>query len=314
MRKFISFLFLLLALIVSSSDLMAQNKRRPPLPDWVLEKPQRSNTTFYYHVEKGTGETETEARNAAYTQAFMQVALKLGIPLNTEDISEAVANGTNVKLLSQRFTIPMNVVCYCSRKDEAMGGWNYWILCQVPEIGHADNVRFDDFNDCYKHDKYIEFQERKEAEAEKRRQDSLQIVKSNNARAIAASSFIPGMGQMLKGQYGAGAGFLIGELALFGSGTACYFLADKQNNLMAQRGISYDEYNNAKNLKKTYNIAMYCCFGAGAALHIVNMCHAYMCFDKKLAKRLSAFEPAIIPTNEYSNTNFAVGVKWHHEF
>ncbi len=206
MRKLIPFFVLLLMIIAEDGNIYAQSKTRP-LPDWIFEKPQRSNTTFYYHVEKGTGETETEARNAAYTQAFMQVALKLGIPLNTEDISEAIARGTNVRMLSQRFTIPMNVVCYFSRRNEEQGGWNYWLLCQIPELGYADRARFDDFSDCYKIDKYKEITAKRDADKKAR-------VQSSNTRAIVASTFIPGLGQMIKGQGGAGVAFLVSELAL----------------------------------------------------------------------------------------------------
>ncbi len=305
MRRFIPFMLLLLAIIAGSNDIYAQAKRRP-LPDWVFEKPERSNITFYYHVERGWGETETEARNAAYTQAFMQVALKLGIPLNTEDISEAVASGTNVKLLSQRFTIPMNVACYTSRRDEDTGGWNYWLLCQIPEMGYADRARFDDFNECFKHERYDKRQQEKAEAAEKRKQDSLQIVKDRNVTAIVASAFIPGMGQMLKGQYGSGAAFLVSELAIFGGGTACYFLGQEQLKIMKASGTSYTDYQNAKKMKNTLDIAMWTCFGVGAVVHISNMVHAWYVKDKKAAVNM-AFAPAIIPTNEFSTPSYAMG-------
>lgn len=305
MRRFISYMILLLVILAGSNELYAQAKRRP-LPDWVFEKPQRSNITFYYHVERGFGETETEARNAAYTQAFMQVALKLGIPLNTEDISEAVASGTNVKMLSQRFTIPMNVACYTSRHDEETGGWNYWLLCQIPEVGYADRARFDDFNECFKFEKYQEFKEKREAEKERQRQDSLRIVKSRNTTAIVASTFIPGLGQMLKGQGGSGAAFLLSEVVLFGGGTACYFMGQEQVKTMKAVGTSYEQYTQAKNMKNTLDIAMYAAFGVGAVVHIGNMVHAWVVKDKRLPPNIT-FAPAIIPTNEYSQPSYAYG-------
>ena len=306
MRKYIFVLFALLAAGLFCTDVAAQNKKRPPLPDWIFEKPQRSNNTYYYHVEKGVGETEPEARNAAYTQAFMQVALKLGIPLNTEDISEAIASGANIKMLSQRFTIPMNVACYCSRRNEEMGGWNYWLLCQIPEVGYADRARFDDFNECFKFEKYEAFQKKKEEEAERKRQDSLRIVRQSNGRALAASMFIPGMGQMLKKQGGSGTAFLLSELAVFGGGAACYYLGKQQTKKMNSFGISYDEYKSAANMKNIMNIAMYTCFGVGAAIHISNMVHAWYVKDKNLPVHVT-FVPAIIPINELSNPSYAMG-------
>lgn len=305
MRKYLFVLYALLAIGILCPDVVAQNRKRPPLPDWVFEKPERSNRTFYYHVERATGETETEARNNAYTQAFMQVALKLGIPLNTEDISEAVASGTNVKLLSQRFTIPMNVACYCSRPNDEFGGWTYWLLCQIPEVGYTDNARFDDFNECFKHERYDQRQKDLAAKAEKQKQDSLRVIRDSNARAIAASAFIPGLGQMLKKQGGSGAAFLISELALFGGGTACYFLGQDQAKIM-KTSKSYEEYINAKSMKNTLDIAMYAVFGAGVAVHIGNMVHAWYVKDKNLMSRF-AFAPAIIPTNEYSQPSYAYG-------
>ena len=303
MRKFY---FLVFMFFVLSLDVIAQSQPpRRPLPDWVFEKPQRTNSTFYYHVEKGVGETETEARNAAYTQAFMQVALKLGIPLNTEDISEAIASGTNVRMLSQRFTIPMNVVCYCSRQNET--GWNYWLLCQVPEIGYADHVRFDDFNDCYKYEKYESMKAKVAAQENEK-------IKKSNARAITASAFIPGVGQMMKGHVGAGVGFLGGEIALFGGGTVCYFMSQNQQKIIQSTGISYEQYQAAVNTKNICDISMYVCYGLGAALHITNMVHAYLVPDKKLQSAGLTLAPTIIPTNEFSTPAYAMGVGVQYKF
>ena len=304
MRKYI---FVLFALLVSGifSDIMSQTYRRQPLPDWIFEKPERSNKTFYYHVEKGVGETETEARNAAYTQAFMQVALKLGIPLNTEDINDAIASGTNVKMLSQRFTIPINVACYCSRRDEELGGWNYWLLCQIPEIGHADNARFDDYNECFVHKRYDALQEEIKAAREKQRQDSLRTVKKSNARALAASAFIPGLGQMLKKQGGSGTAFLLSEVVVFGGGTFCYFMREEQTKII-KNPASYEEFKHAQNLQNIYNIAMYTAFGIGAAIHIGNMVHAWIVPDKRIQNNIT-FVPALIPTNDFATPSYAWG-------
>ena len=313
MRRFIYFALLLFTFIAWGNPIYAQPKRRP-LPDWVWEKPERSsgNRTFYYHVEKGWGETETEARNAAYTQAFMQVALKLGIPLNTEDISEAVASGTNVRMLSQRFTIPMNVACFTSRPNTDMGGWDYYLLCQIPEVGYADRARFDDFNDCFKFDKYKQITAMKDSIREKEKQDSVRIVRSANAKALVASTFIPGMGQMMKHQWGKGTAFLLSEVVLLGGGTACYFLANQQNTAMMDAKSSYDDYQNSKKLKKTYETAMYVCFGVGAAIHIANMAHAWLVPDKR--NRSLSLVPALIPENEYTQPTFAYGVGLQYKF
>lgn len=302
MRKYLFILLTFLAAGLFWQEVSAQNKKRPPLPDWIFEKPQRSNITFYYHVEKGTGETEMEARNAAYTQAFMQVALKLGIPLNTEDISEAVASGTNVKLLSQRFTIPMNVVCYTSRRNESVGGWNYWLLCQIPEVGYADHARFDDFNECFKFEKYEAFQKKKAADAEKQKQDSLRLVRSYNAKTLAVSVFLPGVGQMIKHHYIEGSLTLVGEVALLGAGVGTYFGAKQQTKIMNSYGIDYETYQAAQKARPVYQGVSYTCFGLAAVLYGVNLWRAYTLEPKK---QNYAFYPAIIPVE---NNNYALGL------
>ena len=60
-------------------------------------------------------------------------------------------------------------------------------------------------------------------------------------------------------------------------------------------------------MKNTLDIAMYAAFGAGAAIHIANMVHAWYVKDKKIAARRYTFAPAIIPTNEYSQPSYAYG-------
>lgn len=262
-------------------------KPRELAPDWVhIQLPTRTNSTYFYQVFTiEDAANRTEAEDKAERMAYQTAAKNQGIYIDAATL--------NVSEMEKKIFLRQR----CAYKEVKNGNNIYHFLYQISESGRTKPQ----YDDCDCNDTRLG------------KKQILDRVKKSNARAIAASTFIPGMGQMLKGQYGAGCGFLLGELALFGGGTACYFLADKQSDIMAKRGTSYDDYMKAKNSKESCNIAMYCCFGAGAALHIVNMCHAYFCFDKKLARRLSAFEPTIIPVNDYSNTNFAVGVKWHHE-
>ncbi len=133
-----------------------------------------------------------------------------------------------------------------------------------------------------------------------------ELQKEASKRAIIASTFIPGMGQMLKKQGGSGTAFLISELALFGGGTACYFLGQNQLKNMKASTTSYEDYKTAKNMKNTLDIAMYACFGVGAAVHIANMVHAWYVKDKNPSIRV-AFVPAVIPINEFSNPSYAMG-------
>lgn len=130
--------------------------------------------------------------------------------------------------------------------------------------------------------------------------------KKSNTNAIIASAFIPGTGQMLKGHRGKGAAFLVCELALFGGGTACYFMGQEQLKIMKSTNTTYEQYSQARNKKNTIDIAMFTCYGVGAAVHIGNMVHAWYVKDKKLAQNIT-FAPAIIPTNEYTTPSYAYG-------
>ncbi len=130
--------------------------------------------------------------------------------------------------------------------------------------------------------------------------------KKSNTNAIIASAYIPGAGQMLKGHGGKGAAFLVCELALFGGGTACYFMGQEQLKIMKSTNTTYEQYSQARNKKNTIDIAMFTCFGVGAAVHIGNMVHAWYVKDKKLAQNIT-FAPAIIPTNEYTTPSYAYG-------
>lgn len=299
MKKILIFLALILSVNYCYSKQEKYTINRPK-PDWVKYKaPIPDNDTYYYKVIKGVGRTELDARNSAIVQAFQQADSFTGTQVNISDIYKALETGKSVEVMSSTFRIPIFIACEYSQLTPD-GNWNYWLLCQIAVRGNIVPKFNTQFNDCNSADSSMD--------------NFMKWKKKSNARAIAASTFIPGMGQMLKGQYGAGVGFLLGEVTLFGGGTAFYFMADKQNKVMSEMGVSYDDYTNAKNLKNSYNIAMWCCFGAGAALHIVNMCHAYLCKDKKLTKYLTAFEPVIIPTYRNSQPSYAVGLSWHYDF
>lgn len=292
----------LCAILLITLSVMAQ-KGPVRRPDWTFEKPITNNVTFYYHVERATAQNEHEARNLALSQAFMQAAMRVGVAVDIEDINSAITQGTNLSVISERYEIPISIVCAYPEKRED-GSVCYWILCQIAKRGGII-PSYEDFSDCYKFDKYHNIM------ATINGQQQEQIRKSNT-RAIVASTFIPGMGQMFKKQGGAGSAFLISELILFGGGTACHFLGEEQAKIM-KTTKDYSEYKNAKNMKNTMNIAMYTAFGVGAAVHIANMVHAWYVKDKNLSKDIT-FIPTIIPTNEYSTSSYAVGAGVQFKF
>lgn len=179
MRKCFYVLYALFVVGVLCPDVVAQNRKKTPMPDWAFKKPEPSNMTFRYHVEFGFGKTETEAINDAYTNAFMQAARELCVRLNINEIREAIASGTTIEQLSLRFNIPMNVLCcyYMYRPKDMVCR----ILCQIPKEGYADKVQFDEFNDCDKQDHYNQFQKRIAAMSEKNNLESLEDAETNKS-------------------------------------------------------------------------------------------------------------------------------------
>lgn len=249
-------------------------------PDWVhIQLPVRTNTDYFYQIITiEDAISRSDAEDKAERQAYQTAAKNQGIYIDA----------STMKVSEMEKKIFLHLAC--TYKEEKEGKIVYYFLYQISESGrkkpHYDNC------DCYS--TRLGHEQRKD-----------KIYKSN-VRAITVSSFIPGVGQMLKGQGGSGAAFLVSELALFGGGTACYFLGQEQLKTMKATSTSYTEYQNAKKMKNTYDIAMYTAFGVGAAVHIGNMIHAWYVKDKHLMRHF-AFVPVIIPTNEYTTPSYAYG-------
>lgn len=302
MKKFISLLIVCGLFIPCAAKLTKKPVFRP---DWTYQVPSTNSTTYIYVIEKGEGETQREALNQAIGRVFQSTANRIGQFVSTDEIHRAVQSGTDYEVISSKMKIPVNKVCEFPRQNPEDGTWIVYVLCQVAVSG---NVRpeFKSFNGCSSHIIY----DRQMEKWEQQIQDSILKVEEtkhkSNARAIVASSFIPGMGQMLKGQGGTGAAFLLSEVALFGGGTACYFFGQEQARIM-KTSISYEDYAVARDNKRTWDIATYCCFGVGAAVHIANMVQAYYAKDKHLSNSNTAFIPALIPTNEFSHPQYAMG-------
>ena len=291
--------------------------RRPVFrPDWVFEAPRPGNATYVYVVEHGEGNTKREALNQALGRVFQSTANRIGQAISTDDINKAVQAGTDYEVIARNMKVPINKVCEFPVQDTLTNSWTMYVLCQVAKSGNI-TPEFEATNECTKHKRYDEYKKKWQqyqdsiAAAEQQHEEDLlkaqkkEILKSNG-RSLVASTFIPGMGQMLKKQGGSGAAFLISELALVGGGTACYFLGQEQVKTMKSIGTSYESYQRAKKMKNIYDISMYSAFGVCGAVHIANMVHAWIVKDKKLLDYYT-FVPALIPMNEYSTPSYALG-------
>lgn len=131
--------------------------------------------------------------------------------------------------------------------------------------------------------------------------DSLSLVKKRNAECIVASTFVPGLGQMLKGHHVEGSLFLLSEVALVGAATFPYLLAQDQLKTIQDPNTAYSSFVSAKKSYNNQRIVSYTLYGAAAALHIVNMARAYTLQDKKIQY---AVYPTAIPTQD----DYAYGV------
>lgn len=99
----------------------------------------------------------------------------------------------------------------------------------------------------------------------------------NKMNAIALGwSIIPGVGLMRKGHTGEGVAYLLGDIALVGGGVGMLAYANKQQRIMNDRNTTFDQYNTAKNNYNTAKTVSYCCFGAAAALYVVNLVRGYV--------------------------------------
>lgn len=130
-----------------------------------------------------------------------------------------------------------------------------------------------------------------------------------DSEALVASMFVPGAGQFYKHDFKGGPAFMVSELALIGSGTACFFLMRQQQYIHdgKDNNSSSDSFYKAEKLIPRYKTAMYVCYGVAAALHIGNMIHAWYTPDNNYRRYSVNIFPAIIPSNDFFNPSYAMG-------
>lgn len=144
-----------------------------------------------------------------------------------------------------------------------------------------------------------------------RRNEMIEAYKKNkckeNGKPLAASVFLPGLGQMIKGHGAEGAFTLIGELGLIGGGVATYYVAKNELELLKTGTLDLNGYNTATQKYNDMRIVTYTLFAAAGALYVFNLCRAYLVIDKKNNSHLKnlSFHPAILPTE---NQQIAMGV------
>lgn len=133
-------------ILTSILALLALSGMAQKLPDWIINKPTPTNSTYLYVVESATGKTEMEARNRAIGEVFRSTAMRIGQPFDSEEINRALQRGTEYYVISSQYNIPINKVCEYT--DFKTSPCRVYVLCQVAKAGNI-HVEFDDFNACY---------------------------------------------------------------------------------------------------------------------------------------------------------------------
>jgi hypothetical protein len=296
---FIVFLCLLCANSINAQDDPCSKYEGRPMPDWIMgATPEPHNSSYYYKVFDSASPDREEARNLAIKKAFQQAMAFISNTVNSADVYEAIAEGRSLNVISETFSIPIYFTCEFSKKTPDGKQWVYWILCQIAVRGNVVPQFDTHFAECNSH-----------AIWDKEREDCLKGIrdarKKANTSAIIASAFIPGAGQMVKRHYTEGALTLVGEVALLGTGVGTYFGAKQQTKIMNSYGIDYATYQSAQKAKPIYQGVSYACFGLAAVLYGVNLWRAYTLEPKQ---RNYAFYPTIIPVENTTNSNYALGL------
>lgn len=138
--------------------------------------------------------------------------------------------------------------------------------------------------------------------------------KKNSANATAlAYSLIPGVGLMKKGHKTEGIAYLIGDIALIGGGVGMMAYSDKQQKIMNDYSTGVDQYKQAKDNYNMSKTASYCCFGAAAALYVVNLVRSYVAEPKSGASLQWAVTPSITPSM-YGVSDMSVNLALSYKF
>ena len=154
------------------------------LPDWIINKPSPTNSTYLYVVESATGQTEMEARNRAIGEVFRTTAMRIGQPIDSEEINRALQRGTEYYVISSQYNVPINKVCEYT--DNKTSPCRVYVLCQVAKAGNI-RVEFDDFNACYEGANKVYADEALYADANACR--SVCMMASQHSSAALASAF-----------------------------------------------------------------------------------------------------------------------------
>ncbi len=273
MRKLLLSAFLIVVAIAAS----AQTK-----PQWIYKLPKAKNNTYRFVMESAVANSENEARTQSIARVFQQTGNRLGQPVNTAEINNAVQRGDNFAVLSSTFNIPTNKVCEWTERLPN-GTYRVYVLCQVAESANI-KMNAPAYNECNVNQEF------------------------KDGNALLKSMFIPGLGQIGKRHYVEGTLTLISEAALAGAGTLCYLKAQDKLDIMHSDGVSYEDFTNAHTTYNRLRDASYVIWGAAAGLYVFNLFRAYT-MQPKYKDGISLY-PTVLSDNERVAPGLAVRVKF----
>lgn len=134
MKQFYYLLICLLPLSVMAKE-----------PSWAKRLPMADNNTYEYRCDGATGITADEAEQKAMAKVLRGTIVRLGLPVNQDDIIMAMSNGTPLEQVINMYHIPVNKVCSFSEKLD--GGYRCYLLCQVG-IHESISPIWTSFNKC----------------------------------------------------------------------------------------------------------------------------------------------------------------------
>ncbi|MBQ3740611.1 MAG: hypothetical protein II856_05380 [Bacteroidales bacterium] len=259
MKKF----FFILAFLAAIFTVLAQDK-----PAWTVKLPKATNNTYMYVCEYAIASSESEARNQAIARVFQNAALRIGQPIESDKIFDAVQKGGDLAVISRQYNIPIYKVCEYVEKVQVYS-YRVYVLCQVAVSGNI-TPEFDyNFRGC---------------------NDSHQY---SNGLSLLKSVFVPGLGQMGKRRYGEGVLTLTGELVLVGGAVTTYYLGKQQLDILKQGELTYDSFIATQKKYNGYRTANIAFWSAAAALYAFNLYRAAAARPKY--KDNLSFSPALVP-------------------
>jgi hypothetical protein len=212
----------------------------------MRELPKPGNETYIYVRESGEGATVNDALAQAMVRVFQSTANRLGQPFDSQKVKNALLSGTDYKIISQQYNIPVNRVGVYSTQIREGTYWVY-VLCQVASMGNVTPVW-----------------------------DKVGMnSQTANWVALAKSTILPGWGQMGKDHFAEGLVTLVGECALVGGGIVCYNMAQDQLGIMRTPGVGVDAFAAASSKYSTVQTLSYVSWGLAGALYLFNLIRAY---------------------------------------